>query len=89
MSRHYRRIDPDKRLVDLLTPSQLRFVKMTFTGASDAQIAYLTGKAVQTIKNDFNRAYRATGARNRAQLAALVWWEIEGKAKGKDNNGTR
>lgn len=66
-------------MIDLLTPNQLRMVKMTFTGVSDAQIAYLMGKSAQTVKNAFTSAFSTTGARNRTHLAALVWWELEGK----------
>ena len=80
-----RRVDPDKRLVDILTPDQLRMVKMTFTGASNAQIAYLMGIAVKTVKNQLTLAYRYAGAANRPHMAALLWWEIEGRlSKGKE-----
>jgi DNA-binding NarL/FixJ family response regulator len=81
MSRRERYFDRDRSILDLLTPDQVRLVKMTFTGASDAQIAHLTGKAVQTVKNEFYRAYRATGTRNRTHLAAMVWGETEGRLK--------
>jgi DNA-binding NarL/FixJ family response regulator len=79
MQRQRRQPDPDNRLVDLLTPDQLRIVKMTFMGASNQQIAYLTGRAERTIKNTLTNAFDATGAKNRTHLAVMLWWEIEGR----------
>jgi DNA-binding NarL/FixJ family response regulator len=79
MSRSTRFTKPDKRLIDLLTPDQLRIVKMTFTGASNQQIGYLMGKADQTIKNNLTSAFEVSGAKNRTHLAVMLWWEIEGR----------
>jgi DNA-binding CsgD family transcriptional regulator len=79
--------DAGMRVIDALTPDQLRMVKMTFTGASDKQIAYLSGTEEKTVKNALSAAYAATGAKNRPHLAALVWWEIEGRLKKDKADG--
>jgi DNA-binding CsgD family transcriptional regulator len=85
MSRQERNFKRDRSILDLLTPEQYRIVKMTFTGASNQQIAYLMGIGEQAVKNQLTRAYGVTGARNRTHLAVLVWEETEGRFGGRNN----
>jgi DNA-binding CsgD family transcriptional regulator len=55
-----------------LTPAERRITWGAIEGKTSKEIAYESGRALSTIRDQYRDLYRKTSARNRTHLAAMM-----------------